>query len=647
MNADTGLELKGDMNSEPELERSALEGDLIRAVSVLVRKSPDQTQAYTSKIEFDCTIPEIPKHSSVNLSVPLLHLQSRNFTMNWVVLDDQIPSIAFEDEFVHVTKIPIVKLSNQVQESFSKIGFDCVIPEIRTHSSTDLNVPLLRSRPGSFTMNRVVLGDQIPSISEEDIHLYIPMVNIQQSAPTFHKPRTENASGVPEHRVTTRATIHEQTTEEPVKKPSPDLSPGRGAGIPEESPDITHHLFGIRNDVLSTPKPKIIFYKELPDDNTLASFETFCLCAYREQVGGNPTFRPISRLDETIESHLDKWANPGQHLIRLDLDYFNPETVREWLKPENLRDFIGRSAVADYGFIIFKSRDEELLKVCQQLVQERLANEIGHSLEILEAVPRTLSIDEKREISSIFWGSCPRDKEESLVAVHYPDKGGRETTISPYDLDAIFNKTRRGEGGTHRGENEVTCRGKYEAEFSSFTKEENMLYPMVTRRGSESEEHYQMKCYVVRYLSEKYQLKTIAEITEAIQTEKHLESSFSQKSDISDVFDKKCSEYYEIETLFAGDRNGRGLINHLSETVLKYTNNGSARVYVVIDNIAAVRHMSALLRLEETFRDQEVVPVKFLTFNIASKGLIPIQEVKQKLQKIIHDKALMSTSGTP
>ena len=56
--------------------------------------------------------------------------------------------------------------------------------------------------------------------------------------------------------------------------------------------------------------------------------------------------------------------------------------------------------------------------------------------------------------------------------------------------------------------------------------------------------------------------------------------------------------------------------------------------------------MSDLLWLEETFRNQEAVPVKFLTFDIASKGLIPIQEVKQKLKKMTHDQALMSISGT-
>ncbi|HIJ07553.1 MAG TPA: hypothetical protein HA365_09770 [Methanocalculus sp.] len=56
--------------------------------------------------------------------------------------------------------------------------------------------------------------------------------------------------------------------------------------------------------------------------------------------------------------------------------------------------------------------------------------------------------------------------------------------------------------------------------------------------------------------------------------------------------------------------------------------------------------MSDLLWLEETFRDQQVVPVRFLTFDITSKGLIPIQEVNHMLQKIMHDKTLISKSGT-
>jgi hypothetical protein len=159
------------------------------------------------------------------------------------------------------------------------------------------------------------------------------------------------------------------------------------------------------------------------------------------------------------------------------------------------------------------------------------------------------------------------------------------------------------------------------------------------KRSKESDEHYRMKCYVVRYLSEKYQLKNITEIEEAIFTEKPQDSSFSAEHFIPDVFDKKGNGYYEIETLFAGDRNGRELIAHLSETIAKYrSNRDSARVYIVIDNVAAIRHMSDLLWLEEAFRDQQIVPVGFLTFDITSKGLIPIQEVNQMLQKIMHEK---------
>ena len=549
-----------------------------------------------------------------------------------------------EGELLSMASIPIIKLPDRVQKYLFEAKFDCTIPEIHKSSSVDPGIPLLRLQSGSFTMNRVALDDRIPSIpeqAEQNGHFNVPIVKIQQSAPVYHSSRTECTSDVPEHWVTTYATLRKQASiereivEEPAETLSPELSPGEGSSIPEESPDITHCLFGVRNDVLSTRQPKIILYKELPDDNTLASFETFCLCAYREQVGGNPTFRPINRLDETIETYLEKWANPGQHLITLDLDYSNPEAIKKWLKPENLRDFIERSAVADYGFVIFKSRKEDLFENFRQLIQEQLAHEIGHPLDILVVNPNRLSIDKKRQASSIFWGNCAQREEEPQIIFHYNQgKGCEEPEISSHDLDVVFNKK---------------CRREYEEEFSSFTKGENRLYQVVTkRRGRESEEHYLMKCYVVRYLAKKHKLTTIAEIEDNIKTEYSQE--LISNTIIPDIFDEKNREYYEIETLFAGDRNGKDLINHLSETVRKYGSNRSdnnpARVYVVIDSIAAVRHMSDLLWLEETFRNQEAVPVKFLTFDIASKGLIPIQEVKQKLQKMTHDQALMSISGT-
>lgn len=547
----------------------------------------------------------------------------------------------FEGESTHAVSIPSVKLPDQAQGCFSKIEFDCTIPEIHRHSRVDLSVPLLRLRPGSITINRVVLDDQIPSILKQDICFYVPIVNIQQSAvPISRNAQTELVSDVQEHWVTTCATLREQTlidrenAEETPETTLPNSPPGGGTDIPEESPDITQLLFGIRNEVLSTRRPKIILYKELPEDNTLASFETCCLRIYREQVGGNPRLQPIRRLDETIVTHLDKWASAGHHLITLDFDYFDQAEAKKWLEPKNLRDFIGRASAADYGFIIFKSRREDLFEDCRRLIQEQLAHEIGHPLDILVVKPNSLSIDEKRGISSIFWGNCTRGKEEPWVVVHYNrDKGSAETNISSHDLDVVFNKK---------------CRGEYEKEFSSFTKGENRRYQIVTKkRTKESDEHYLMKCYVVRYLSEKYQLKDIAEIEEAIVTEKPLDSNSSTELIIPDVFDKNGNGYYEIETLFAGDRNGKELISHLSETVLKYQSNlNSARVYVVIDNVAAVRHMSDLLWLEETFRDQQVVPVRFLTLNITSKGLILIQEVNQMVQKIMHDQTLISRSGT-
>ena len=537
----------------------------------------------------------------------------------------------FEGEHIAVS-VPIVKLPGQAKEYFSKIEFDCTISEIHRHSSLDLSVPILRLRPGSITMNRVVLDDHIPSIPKEDVRFYVPVVSLQQSAPVLHSTWTECVSDVQERWVTTYATLREQTSvsrediEETPETTLPDSPPGGGTGIPEEPPEVMQYLFGIKNDDLSTRRPKIILYKERPEDNTLASFETCCLRIYREQVGGDPRLQPVSRLDETIVIYLDKWADPGRHLITLDFDYFNQADVENWLKPKNLRDFIGRAIAADYGFIIFKSRREDHFEAYRRVIQEQLAHENGHPLDILVVKPNSHSIDEKRWISSVFWGNCRQGQEEPRVVIQYNrNKGRRETNISSHDLDAVFNKI---------------CRGEYEKEFSSFTKAENRLYQIVTKkRSKESDEHYRMKCYVVRYLSEKYQLKNITEIEEAIFTEKPQDSSFSAEHFIPDVFDKKGNGYYEIETLFAGDRNGRELIAHLSETIAKYrSNRDSARVYIVIDNVAAIRHMSDLLWLEEAFRDQQIVPVGFLTFDITSKGLIPIQEVNQMLQKIMHEK---------
>ena len=78
-----------------------------------------------------------------------------------------------------------------------------------------------------------------------------------------------------------------------------------------------------------------------------------------------------------------------------------------------------------------------------------------------------------------------------------------------------------------------------------------------------------------------------------------------------------------------------GLKPALSEAVINIMVYMVTTEYVVIDNIAAVRRMNDLSWLEETFRDLKVLPAESLIFDIASKGLIPIREVNQKLQKLM------------
>lgn len=144
----------------------------------------------------------------------------------------------FEGEVIPAVGVPIVKLPEQAKKHSLKVEFDCTTPEIHRHSSQDLSVPILRLRPGSITMSKVVLDDHIPSILKEDVHFYIPMVNLQQSFPVLHNTWTEYASDVQEHWVTTYATLREQTsadsedTEETPETTSPDSPSGGGASVP-------------------------------------------------------------------------------------------------------------------------------------------------------------------------------------------------------------------------------------------------------------------------------------------------------------------------------------------------------------------------------------------------------------------------------
>lgn len=533
--------------------------------------------------------------------------------------------------------LPVIILPVQTKEPSPKIELDYTIPVIQRYDNVGIHVPLLRLQPASFSANKVELDEQIPSIPKEELPLYVPILNLKLPTHAPHNYRTECASHVQGDWVVTYAELCKEklVERENLEATPPDLPSGGDSGEPENFPDVTDYIFGVKNSDLSTRRPKIILYKELGDDNTLATFETFCLRAYREQVGGTPVLRPISNLDETIATDLSKWVNPGKHLITLNFDYFNQEDAKRWLEQKNLRDLIGnlrdligKAITPDYGFVIFKSQREDLVWELKQQIQERSAHEIGHPLDILVVEPKSLSIDEKRRISSIIWGNCTPPTEGPKIVFQFGNDTETKKTFSSHDLDGIFNKA---------------CRAEYEKEFSSFARGENRLYQIVTKRGpKESDEHYLMKCYVVRYLARKHQLKEVSEIGATILTEEAPDFGPGVKPFIPDIYDRQENKYYEVETLFAGDRNGRGLIvNHLSETILKYkSDRDSTGVCIVIDNFTAARHMGDLLWLERTFREQEIIPVdvSFLTFDIPSKGLVSIQEVNRKMQGIMRVK---------
>lgn len=171
----------------------------------------------------------------------------------------------------------------------------------------------------------------------------------------------------------------------------------------------------------------------------------------------------------------------------------------------------------------------------------------------------------------------------------------------------------------------------FEKRLEKVEKEDRGIYVYATNQheGEESSEHYLMKCFIVKLLSKERKLRDVVKIKEMIKTEEEYEGV------IPDF--RVSNSVYEVETLFAEDREGKIPKKKIENTITKYENTSIREINIVLDNLTFLRHLEDLIEINRVLKEWARTHgkiIRFYTLDIKNGKLLPLGEVIKKIKSL-------------
>jgi hypothetical protein len=169
-------------------------------------------------------------------------------------------------------------------------------------------------------------------------------------------------------------------------------------------------------------------------------------------------------------------------------------------------------------------------------------------------------------------------------------------------------------------------------------REGDGLFKRATNRWpDESDLHYSIKVFIVRYLATKLRkegkpLKTVKDIENCIKTEVKLNQSV-----VPDIYYEAENEVYEVETLYD---QGPEPDKKIDETIRKYLGvNGVDKINIkklniVIDNFGFLLHLRDLASIKRHY--SQYLNIEFYTLDLKNKRLVSMDEFIKELQRITY-----------
>ena len=371
-------------------------------------------------------------------------------------------------------------------------------------------------------------------------------------------------------------------------------TPAASSESDEELPDFFEILFsGGAAGNINSGEPTVICLKELGNDSHIGALQTICTRIYREKMGGMPKPTILSHLTEDFRSEITRWMKAENKIfsVQLDENDWSELSDDDWL---HIYDRIEELFAQSFGFII--------LNKSVPIFQGR------HHINTINIKPKELDFELKRRISSVVWGFVNLEDANDI------------------DFDHIFESARK----------------KFKETLENIREEERGIYVDATSShvGEESDLHLQMKWFLVKYLTTKLRsagenLKTPTQIKNRIEIEKEYQVAGSKI-----IPDIKCNDnVYEVETLFAEDRDGKIPRNKIVHTFVKYENDISVhKINVVFDTLTFIRHLRELRDIKHNYKDWQKKygkKVEFYTLDLEKWDIVSLDKMSREIKKMI------------
>jgi len=197
--------------------------------------------------------------------------------------------------------------------------------------------------------------------------------------------------------------------------------------------------------------------------------------------------------------------------------------------------------------------------------------------------------------------------------------------LSPVTFDHLFNETLFKQDSL------------FNQALEEIKREEDGLFKRATNRWpDESDLHYNIKVFIVRYLVAKLRkegvaLKTVKDIEKYIQTETKLDTGV-----VPDVYYIDEHEVYEVETLYD---QGPEPDKKIDETIRKYLGEKMVKkINIVIDNFGFLLHLRDLASIKRHYG--QYLNIEFYTLDLKNKRLVSMDEFIKELQRLTHQSAI-------
>jgi hypothetical protein len=395
---------------------------------------------------------------------------------------------------------------------------------------------------------------------------------------------------------------------------------GGGASSVEEIPDFFELVFEGDGGKIRGGGSKVIIFKDLENDSYIDFLEQVLFRVFREVYKRKPEGVRLHVVDPLFKEKIEELLDPSYKIITV-----NMENLDAIVKDKNILRFTGWEK-NERNAITVEISAEKLVERLSEMYAKGpgyliLWTKTNEKYETLEDFLRNLGTMLKGRITIINL----KAKKLSPDLVKLASGMLLPEPLAPGTFDHLLNETLFKQDSL------------FNQALEEIKREEDGLFKRATNRWpDESDLHYNIKVFIVRYLVAKLRkegktLKTVKDIENYIQTEVKLNEGV-----VPDVFYNAENEVYEVETLYD---QGSEPDKKIDETIRKYLGEkGINKINIVIDNFGFLLHLRDLASIKRHY--SQYLNIEFYTLDLKNKRLVSMDEFIKELRRTIHQSAI-------